>query len=94
MTDSTACSPSRRILLGDLLDFTADPGFATPQESSGVRWRPDHLVLIEAGRIAAVLGPEDTLPQGWGEVPVEARPGQLILPGFIDTHVHLSLIHI
>ena len=54
MTDSLSAS-SRRILQGDLLDFTDDPGFAAPQESPGVRWRPGHRVLIDAGRITAVL---------------------------------------
>jgi len=81
-------APQRRILHGDLLDFTADPGFAAPQEAAGVRWRPDHRVLIEQGRIQQVLGPGEALPEGWQGVAVEAHPGRLIMPGFIDTHVH------
>jgi guanine deaminase len=54
---SEACATDasmRRVLRADLLDFTADPGFALPNEATGVRWRPDHLVLIEDGRIHAV----------------------------------------
>ena len=45
----------------------------------------DHGVVVREGRIAAVL-PEADLPQG------ERLdfPGATILPGFIDTHVHLS----
>jgi hypothetical protein len=27
-------------ILGDLLDFTADPGFAAPSAAPGVRFRP------------------------------------------------------
>lgn len=87
MTDTLSAS-SRRILQGDLLDFTDDPGFATPQESPGVRWRPGHRVLIDAGRIAAVLSPDEALPAGWEGGPVEQQVGKVILPGFIDTHVH------
>ena len=45
----------------------------------------NHGVVVREGRIAAVL-PEADLPQG------ERLdfPGATILPGFIDTHVHLS----
>lgn len=81
-------SPQRRIVRGDLLDFTADPGFHTPDESPGVRWRPDHRVLIEAGRIVAVLSPTAELPAAWADAPLDDHAGRLILPGFIDTHVH------
>ena len=45
----------------------------------------DHGVVVREGRIAAVL-PEAELP------PTGERfdfPGGTILPGFIDTHVHL-----
>jgi cytosine/adenosine deaminase-related metal-dependent hydrolase len=81
----------RLILRGDLLDFTADPGFAAPDESPGVRWREDHAVLIEDGRITGVqpfASFEQGLPAGWGGIPVQDHRGRLLLPGFIDTHVH------
>ncbi|MDE2000602.1 MAG: amidohydrolase family protein, partial [Burkholderiales bacterium] len=78
----------RHILRGDLLDFTEDPGFLSPQDAPGVRYRPDHLVLISQGRIEAVQPAKQTLPDGWASVPVSDHRGQLILPGFIDTHVH------
>jgi len=87
-TPPTSPPPTRRILRGDVLDFTADPGFVPPHESPGVRFRPDHLVCIEGGRIAAVL-PAGAVPEAsWRSVPVEDHRGRLILPGFIDTHVH------
>lgn len=73
----------RLALYGDLLDFEADPGFVPPNEAPGVRWRPDHWLLIDGGRIVAVQqeapGPE------W---PREVHRGRLLMPGFIDTHVH------
>lgn len=78
----------RRILRGDVLDFTADPGFEPPKEAPGVRWRPDHLVLIVDERIAAVQPPSQQLAPEWQAVTVEDHRGQLIMPGFIDTHVH------
>lgn len=78
----------KRILRGDLLDFLQDPGFVPPQEAPGVRYRADHLVLLEQGRIHAVQPAAQALPPGWEPVPVADHRGQLILPGFIDTHVH------
>jgi guanine deaminase len=67
---------------GDLLDFVADPAWGET-ESAAVRWRPDHWLLVEDGRIVAVQ------PQAPGaEWPREDHAGRLILPGFIDTHVH------
>ncbi|MDO9315627.1 MAG: guanine deaminase [Burkholderiaceae bacterium] len=83
---------SRIALRGDLLDFTADPGFSPAAEAPGVRWRPDHWLLIENGRII------NALPAGSVDREADGGPdarwqridhrGRLILPGFIDTHVH------
>ncbi|MEY4753642.1 MAG: guanine deaminase, partial [Pseudomonadota bacterium] len=80
----------RLALRADLLDFSADPGWGAPVSPDlhtpglpGVRWRPDHWLLIEAGRIVAVQ-PEAPGPD-WPQVD---HRGRLLLPGFIDTHVH------
>lgn len=88
MSTAPGARSGRRILLGDVLDFTADPGFATPKEAPGVRWRPAHAVLIDDGRIVAVQPQSDALPADWLGAPVQDHRGQLITPGFIDTHVH------
>ena len=70
-------------VLADLLDFTGDPGLADRQ-SCAVRWRPAHWLLIDAqGRIAAVQ--PDAPGDDWHKID---RSGQLLMPGFIDTHVH------
>ena len=83
--------PDRLALRADLLDFDADPGWASPDPATGlvpgVRWRPDHWLLVEAGRItgvqpAAAFTPDDSV---WS---VEDQRGRLLMPGFIDTHVH------
>jgi len=89
-TESTPAHPAsnRLVLRADVLDFTADPGFAPPGEAPGVRWRPDHRVCIEAGRIVAVQPAAQALPEGWASVPAQDHRGRLLLPGFIDTHVH------
>ena len=42
-------------ILADLLDFDADPGWGVPGDASPeLRWRPDHWLLVEDGRIAGV----------------------------------------
>ena len=52
-------------------------------ESAAVRFRPDHWLLIEGGRIAGAQVEAPT--EGWVR---HDHAGRLILPGFIDTHVH------
>jgi len=75
-------SPQRIAIRGNLLDFTAEPAWGDT-ESGAVRFRPDHWLLIDAGRIVAVQA--DAPDAGW---PREDHAGRLLLPGFIDTHVH------
>ncbi len=74
--------PQRLALRGDLLDFTARPARADP-DSTALRFRPDHWLLIDAGRI---VGAQPEPPgEGWARID---HAGRLILPGFVDTHVH------
>lgn len=72
--------PARRAICGRLLDFLPEGGH---------RLRPDHLVLVEDGRITRV-GPAATLlaslPTG---TPVDRHGDRLVLPGLIDAHIHL-----
>jgi len=85
----TTTSASTRIALrGDLLDFTADPAWGEV-ESSAVRFRPDHWLLIADGRIAGAQA--DAPGDGWERID---HRGRLILPGFIDTHVHMPQLEV
>lgn len=85
-----AAAPARRALRADLLDFTTDPGLGVPNPMA-VRHRPDHWLLVEGDRIAAVLTPADAPGDDW---PREDHRGRLLLPGFIDTHVHSAQIDV
>jgi guanine deaminase len=79
----------RHALQGDLLDFIGEPALGDPT-SPAVRYRPGHWLLIdEAGRIAG--GQAEPPGPGWVR---ERHPGRLILPGFIDTHVHSAQIDV
>lgn len=75
---------SKLALHGDLLDFEATPGWGDPA-THGVRWRPDHWLLIEDGRIAGTLPGREPPGEDWRR---EEHSGRLLMPGFIDTHVH------
>ncbi len=67
----------------DLLDFTATPSWGS-LSLHGVRFRPDHWLLVgDDGRIQGVQL-EDPGPD-WQR---HDHSGRLLLPGFIDTHVH------
>lgn len=80
---------TRLALQGDLLDFTATPELGDTA-SPAVRYRPGHWLLIgDDGRIAGVQADEPD-----GSWPRERHPGRLILPGFIDTHVHSAQVDV
>jgi len=74
---------SRRIAIrGDLLDLLDDPGFDVV-DSPEVRFDADHWLLVEDGRIA---GRQSHAPDpSWTRLD---HSGRLVMPGFIDTHVH------
>ena len=77
-------TPARVALRGDLLDFTAAPAWGEV-DPAGVRWRPDHWLLVEGGRIVGVRPGSEAIGDDWQR---HEYPGRVILPGFIDTHVH------
>ncbi len=84
MAPDTPAQAQRLALRGDLLDFTGTPPLSDPA-AHGVRYRADHWLLIEDGRIAGAQPAGEPLDAGWQR---HDHAGRLILPGFIDTHVH------
>lgn len=76
--------PARLALRGDLLDFTDAPAWGDA-DSAAVRYRPDHWLLIEDGHITGAQPAALPLDASWAR---DDHAGRLILPGFIDTHVH------
>ena len=83
--------PDRLAIRGDLLDFVATPALtdAAAEGGAAVRFLPDHWLLVEAGRIVGrqLQDPGD----GWSR---EDHRGHLVLPGFIDTHVHMPQLDV
>jgi len=75
-------------ILGSILDFVRDPG----EEGDPSAWRlfEDGALKIEDGRIAGHGERQSILNQAGPADRVFDYRGRLILPGFIDTHVHYT----
>ncbi len=78
---------ARRALRGQLLSFTGDP--AEVGAAASHRYVEDGLLILEDGRIEAAGEAHELLPTMADDTPVDAWPDCLILPGLIDTHIHL-----
>lgn len=77
---------TRRAIRGRLLTFTRAPRGAGDAQS--YRSIDDGIVLVENSRIAAVGPAAEIAARIPPDVPVERHPGALIMPGFIDPHIH------
>ncbi|ARS54048.1 guanine deaminase [Kushneria konosiri] len=85
---------SLNALRGMTLHFNDDPGTSDEPREGSVEFHQDGLILIQEGRILQ-SGPAqvllENLPEG---TPIEHWPDQLIMPGFIDPHLHYSQLDI
>ena len=70
---------------GSLVDFIADPFFVPEPEC--VRYFRDGLLVIENGRVLD-CGDWDKLHPKYRDIETVHYPDKLIMPGFIDAHVH------
>ncbi|MGB3294579.1 MAG: guanine deaminase [Phormidesmis sp.] len=85
LPQNQSAQPVLRAIRGSFLDFVDDP-FYVPEEDS-VRYLADGLLVIEDGKVKA-FGAYDELQTKYGEIPTTVYAERLIMPGFIDTHVH------
>jgi guanine deaminase len=67
------------------LDFIDDPFYVSELES--VRYIADGLLVIEDGLVKE-LGDYASLQAKYVGIEIVSYPGMLIMPGFIDTHIH------
>src|SRR3546814_14681124 len=74
-----------RALRGRLLSFTDDPAAAGARACTYVE---DGVLVLGGGRILEVDEASALLPQLAPAVTVDHYPDALILPGFIDAHIH------
>ncbi|WP_116082615.1 guanine deaminase [Tropicimonas sp. IMCC34011] len=76
---------TQTLILGQVLDIQSDPFGSTPDAAS--RFDAHGGVLVEDGRILAT-GPADELRSRAPRATIEDHGRGLILPGFVDAHVH------
>ena len=69
----------------------ADPGEAG--DASATQYFDDGLLVVEDGIIVAI-GDAAELLTGHADIPLEAFPDKLIVPGLIDCHVHFPQVDI
>jgi len=73
---------------GQILSFVSDPGDGA--DAGSYQHFPEGAMLVVDGRIAA-LGPADALlPQLPQDIAVTDHGRNLLLPGFIDNHIHYA----
>ncbi|WP_374358472.1 guanine deaminase [Pseudoduganella danionis] len=76
--------PNLQAYRGSLLHFLADPAFSAKAHA----YHADGLLIVADGKVQAAgdyASLHATLPPG---TPVHDYRGKLLMPGFIDTHVH------
>jgi guanine deaminase len=76
--------PTARIIRGRILSFLDEPRLAG---AGALKIIEDGAVLVEDGRIAAV-GDASAIRARAPSVAVDDHSGKLVMPGFIDTHIH------
>jgi len=79
-------------LRGGALTFVGDP-FLMPT-GEALRHETDALVVIRDGRIADFGAAADLLPALPAGVPVTRYDNALLMPGFVDAHVHFAQLPI
>ena len=79
----------RFAIRADLLDFSADPLWSAADDAAGVRWRSDHWLLVDDGRVHSVQ--REAPDASWTR---HDHSGLLLTPGFIDTHVHMPQLEV
>jgi guanine deaminase len=75
-----------RAIRGRVLTFLRTPGGLG--DAASYRYIEDGIVLVKDGRIEAVGSAEDLAMSLPAQVPVDHHGDALILPGFIDPHIH------
>jgi guanine deaminase len=86
MAHRTDTHRARHAHRGAVLQFLRDPG---DQEDAGAyEYWPDGALVVADGRVEAVGPATEILAPLSKETPIVEHGERLILPGFIDTHVH------
>ena len=82
----------RQAYRASLLHCLADPGESS--DSSALEYFEDGLLIIEDGLIVEIGDALVLQAQLADDIPVTEFPGKIIVPGFIDCHVHFPQLDI
>jgi guanine deaminase len=84
---STLPAPERTAYRASVLHFHFDPAFEGSSASS-YSWHEDGLLIVAGGKIEAAGDYAQLFPGLPAGTTLHDHRGQLIVPGFIDTHLH------
>lgn len=79
------CSADVSAFRAQILHFTDVPN---PLTGAGVEFFEDGVLLVEQGRVKAVSSAENMARQGLDLQQCRHTPDHLLMPGFIDSHIH------
>ncbi|MEH6582966.1 MAG: guanine deaminase [Halioglobus sp.] len=71
---------------GSVLHFVEDPDKTTEEES--YQYFEDGMLIVQDGKVVAAGSVEDLQPYLNSDTKITECPNSLIMPGFIDSHVH------
>jgi guanine deaminase len=74
-----------KVIRSSFLDFIDDPFYLS--EAASVRYLEDGLLVLENGKIKD-FGTYEQLHEKYAAIDAIAYSDKLIMPGFIDTHIH------
>jgi guanine deaminase len=75
-----------------LLHCLRDPGLSG--DASAVEFIRDALIVVRNGKFDLVGEASALLPQLGRDIPIESHRDKLLMPGFIDTHVHFPQVDV
>lgn len=76
-----------RAIRGEIVHFLGDPA---DLGADALAHFPDGLLIVRDGLVAELGPAPDLLPRLPGGTTVDDYRGKLVLPGFIDTHIHYA----
>lgn len=77
-----------KALRGPLLHCLADPGDSREPDDKSIAYFADGLLLIKDGLIDYVGPAKNMLSSLGSDIPIDHFPDALLVPGFVDCHVH------
>lgn len=84
---ASAADSQLKAIRGSFFDFVDDPWKHVGHEEESARFYPDGLLVMDKGIIKA-YGPYSEIAPKYPGVATTTISGRLIVPGFVDGHVH------